>query len=84
MAKAYPTCVPGDILEDRAKKYFLDALTDYDFKVKAASYNPRNVSAASSHALGLEHCCHQIRIRRVKVIVPAKIDMSGRWKTVVK
>jgi archaellum component FlaC len=54
MAKAYPTYVPGDILDDMAKNYFLDALTDYDFKVKVACCNPRNVSEALTHALRLE------------------------------
>jgi hypothetical protein len=46
--------VPGDILDDMAKNYFLHALTDYDFKVKVACCNLHNVCEALTHALGLE------------------------------
>jgi hypothetical protein len=85
MAKAYPIYVPGDILDDMAKNYFLDALIDYDFKVKVACCNPRNVSEALTHALRLEALLSSDpskKVRRHKV--PTKIDTSGIMKIALK
>ena len=46
--------LPSEVLDDMAKNAFLDALTDYDFKIKVACCNPHNINEALTHALRLE------------------------------
>jgi hypothetical protein len=66
MAKAYPTYVPDDNLMIWPKNCFIDVLTDYDFKVKAACCNPRNINEALTHALSLKALLSSAPSNKVK------------------